>query len=309
MTVEVDGGDTTLSPDDAFTLLGNETRIGILRALWEAHEPYAEDNTVPFSVLYDRVGAEDSGNFNYHLGKLTDHFVRRTDDGYELTAPGFEVVRAVVAGGATENPVLEPTVVDATCVRCGRPIEIAYEDGTTWARCTGCEGYWRGEGGIFGFSLPPEGLRNRGPDGIFDATIVYSIHRFETMHNGVCPECGATVDASLDVCEDHDASDGICGTCGFYFQGIMTFVCDSCKFAWRSPSYAAAYRCPALISFYYDHGIGHVHSSWEAIRRGLEWHETLLSADPIRLRLTVILDEDELHLTLNDTGIVIGIDR
>lgn len=297
-----------IPPDEAFVLLGNGTRVGILQALWEAYDPYATNNGVPFSALYDRVESGDTGNFNYHLGKLTDHFVRQTDEGYELTASGFEIVRAVVAGGSTENPVLEPTVIEETCARCGNPVEIAYGDGTTWAQCTVCEGYWRGDGELFGFSLPPEGLRERGPEEILDATIVYSIHRFETMNDGVCPVCAGAVGASLDVCEDHDAGDGICDTCGFHYQGIITFVCDSCKFAWRSPGWAPVHCHPATVSFYYDHGVEHVQSSWTAIRRGFEWREKLLSSNPIKLRITVSHERDELDATLDETGTVVDVE-
>lgn len=74
MTGEAD--DAVLAPDDAFAVLGNETRLGILRALWDAYNPQETDNSVPFSEFYDRVGFDDTGNFNYRLGKLTGDFVR-----------------------------------------------------------------------------------------------------------------------------------------------------------------------------------------------------------------------------------------
>ncbi|WP_254545031.1 winged helix-turn-helix domain-containing protein [Halomarina pelagica] len=305
-----DDGTSALSPDGAFTLLGNATRMGILRALWEAYDPYAADNAVPFSELYDRVGIDDTGNFNYHLGRLIDHFVRRTDGGYELATPGFAIVRAVIAGTATENPILDPAVVDATCGRCDSPVEITYEDGTVWARCTECEGYWpQRDGRIFGFGLPPEGLRNRESDEIFDATIAYSIRRFETMSDGVCPACGGTVDASLAACEDHEVGYDLCDACGFYFLGILTFVCESCKFAWRSPSWAPVHRHPAVVSFYYERGIEHASVSWEAICRSFEWREELLATDPTRLRITVPHRGDELRVVLDETGTVVEVDR
>jgi hypothetical protein len=311
MTAEInDDGDRdadTRPPDRVFALLGNETRIGIVRALWEAYDPYADD-AVPFSTLFERVGADDTGNFNYHLGKLTEHFVRRTDDGYELAPPGFEVVRAIVAGTATETPALAAAAVDATCRRCGSPVEITYEDATTWARCTGCEGYWPDRGGeIFGFSLPPQGLRERDPDEILHATIVYSIRRFETMSDGVCPACGGTVDAALAVCDDH-APDGVCDACGSSFLGVLTFVCDSCKFAWRSPSYAAVSNHPALVAFYYDHGVEHVPATWAAISRGLDWEEERLATGPGPLRLTVTHDGDRRRFVLDETGTVVAVD-
>jgi hypothetical protein len=297
-----------LSPNEAFVLLGNETRIGILQALWENYDPYAADNTVSFSALYDHVGGGDSGNFNYHLQKLTNHFVRKAADGYKLTASGFEIIQAVIAGAVTESPTLEAATVDATCTRCENPVVIAYKDGSVWAQCSECSGYWQGDGELFGFSLPPEGLRDRGYNEIFDATITYSIHRFETMNNGVCPECAGVVTASLTVCEDHDAGKDICETCGFHYLGTITFVCNSCKFVWRSPSWAPVLCHPVVASFYYDHDIEYVTGSWGAIRRSLEWREELLSTDPVTLRITIPHEEDELHVILNETGTVIDVE-
>lgn len=296
-----------LSPDEAFDLLGDETRIGILHALWEMYDPHAEDNSVAFSSLYDHAEGRDSGNFSYHLQKLTDQFVRKTADGYMLTPSGFEIIQAVIAGAATERPTLDPTTVDATCPRCECPVLIAYEDGSIWAWCSGCSGYWRGNGTFFGFSLPPEGLRNRNADEIFDATIAYSIRRFETMCDGVCPECAGVVTASLAVCGNHEADESICERCGFHYLGTITFVCDSCKFAWRSPSWAPLQYHPAVASFYYDHGIEHVTGSWDALRRSFDWDEKLLSTDPARLRITIVCENEAFHATIDERGSVVDV--
>jgi hypothetical protein len=73
---------------EAFATLGNETRLSILLALWEAYEPFVATNAVAFSELRERVGMRDSGQFNYHLDKLRGHFVRKTDAGYELRRAG-----------------------------------------------------------------------------------------------------------------------------------------------------------------------------------------------------------------------------
>lgn len=309
MATNGDEGETaTQSPDNVFGLLGDGTRLGILQALWERYDPEATDNTVTFSELFDRVDVADTGNFNYHLGRLTEHFVRRTDDGYELAAPGFKIVRAVVAGGVTGDPVLEPTPVDAACERCGGRMVISYEDGTIWVRCTACEGYWpRRSGELFGFGLPPAGLRDRTADEILDATIVYSIQRFETMTRGVCPECGGTVDAALSVCEEHDPGGGVCDACGSSFLGVVRFVCATCKFAWRCPSYAVVSHHPALVSFYDDHGVEHVSATWAAINRGLHWAEDLVSTDPTSLRLTVRHGEDRIRFLLDGSGAVVDV--
>ena len=45
MTHSPDGGEPfRLSPDKAFTLLGNGTRIEILQALWETYDPHVDEN-------------------------------------------------------------------------------------------------------------------------------------------------------------------------------------------------------------------------------------------------------------------------
>ena len=69
------------SPEAAFALLGDETRVGILQALGET-----PDEPVPFAELQGRVGMRDSGGFNYHLGKLRGSFVRRTEVGEALAS-------------------------------------------------------------------------------------------------------------------------------------------------------------------------------------------------------------------------------
>jgi DNA-binding transcriptional ArsR family regulator len=125
MTTDADKGDTSLSPDEAFGLLGNDTRVGIMRALWDAFESGTNDNELTYSELFERVDYDDSGNFSYHLEKLTGPFIRQTDLGYELKQTGINVVRAVLAGTMIDDPVLGPTAVDATCPLCDAPIEIS----------------------------------------------------------------------------------------------------------------------------------------------------------------------------------------
>ncbi|MFQ3295876.1 MAG: DNA-binding transcriptional ArsR family regulator, partial [Halobacteriales archaeon] len=105
-----------LDPAEAFAAIGNETRLAILEAIWEANE-----RPVAFSDLRETVGMRDSAQFNYHLQQLTDGFVvkvdpneadprgtpssnRRSDGGYDLRNAGEKVVRSVLAGTFNEHP-------------------------------------------------------------------------------------------------------------------------------------------------------------------------------------------------------------
>lgn len=81
-----------LAPHEAFAVLGNETRLAIVLALEGTDDPIA------YSELKRQVGVYDSGRFNYHLERLLDHFVERTEGGYRPRVVGTRVARAVTAG-------------------------------------------------------------------------------------------------------------------------------------------------------------------------------------------------------------------
>ncbi|MFB6220087.1 MAG: winged helix-turn-helix domain-containing protein [Halolamina sp.] len=107
-------------PTDALAVLGDETRVAILRALAEADEP------LPFSDLRRRAGIEDPGRFNYHLSALREYFVREADGGYALRHAGSRVVAAAGvaetetrshAGG--DDELLQNGDDPETCPVCG----------------------------------------------------------------------------------------------------------------------------------------------------------------------------------------------
>jgi len=49
-----------VSPEEAFALLGNDTRVGILQALWDAFESSKGDNDVSYSELFERTPVGES---------------------------------------------------------------------------------------------------------------------------------------------------------------------------------------------------------------------------------------------------------
>ena len=95
---------TGVAPEEAFSALGHEIRVAILRTLWEAE-------TAAYSEVKERVGVRDSGQFNYHLGKLVDHFVERTVEGYHLSEAGQQTMQAIHAGIFDELPAFWPDAI------------------------------------------------------------------------------------------------------------------------------------------------------------------------------------------------------
>jgi len=105
-------------PTDALAVLGDETRIAILRALAEAEQP------LPFTELRRRADIDDAGRFNYHLSKLREYFVREEDGGYTLRHAGSRVVAAAgVAGNVPDEPLNDiensPDEESDECPVCG----------------------------------------------------------------------------------------------------------------------------------------------------------------------------------------------
>ncbi|ELY89161.1 hypothetical protein C483_14460 [Natrialba hulunbeirensis JCM 10989] len=62
-------------PADPFKPLGNETRLEILRVLYDHLQSSSREATLSYSTLRSEVGIEDKGNFNYHLRQLDGLFV------------------------------------------------------------------------------------------------------------------------------------------------------------------------------------------------------------------------------------------
>lgn len=305
---------------EAFGLLGNETRLAILLALWEAYDPTATGGIVPFSELRERVGMRDSGQFNYHLDKLDDHFVRKTDGGYTLRPAGLKLVQTVIAG-AGRGGTLEPTEIDVPCHLCGATTVITYQDGWLYQLCTECDGGFGAkedypEGILFGEPFPVAALSNRSPEEVFSAG-VFRLHQVMTMKmGGLCPRCSGVVESSVLVCEDHDASPGdVCPSCGNMSQLRIRWVCSVCKYRGGSSPSGAMMTHPQVMAFYQERGIdmGYNVNNFESSKQLLELmrdHEQeLLSTDPLRVRVTVRYSGDVLRLVLNEEMNVIEVNE
>lgn len=301
--VEPDGSEPP-SPDEAFALLGNETRVAILRALWDAFESGTSDNDVPYSRLFEQAPIDDSGNFSYHLEKLIGPFIRQTDEGYELKQTGINVVRAVIAGTVIDNPAFGPTRIDVACPLCDAPVEVAYEDELLAASCTACEGTmrWNEDSGFLSLGLiPPAGIDQRPVEEAFRAAITYTFHEFAAFRDGVCPHCASPVEKSVDVCTNHAPGAGTwCPTCDRANMADVWMVCSTCKRSVFPAVRRVVLTHPTVTAFYHEHGIDHRFASWETVVRSAGIEEELVSEDPLRMRFTVSAGDDDLRLTLDD---------
>lgn len=302
-----DDGERPLPPDDAFAVLGNDTRVEILRTLADASEPLA------FSELRDRVGMRDSGQFHYHLDKLVDHFVSQSDDGYALRRAGERVIEAILSGAVTESPVIEPTAIDRPCPYCGAPIEVSYRQEWLARTCTECAGgvgksadendmlpAELEEGYLGGFMLPPAGVQGRTIAKVVETAEMWSFLEIFALNNDICPRCSGTVEHSIQVCTDHDVTDGLCDECGYRFAVMLDYTCTNCVCSLRNAAGTRVIVTTAFLSFVTAHGLN-PHSPSRELHQVVASHdEEVVSTEPFEGRFTFTIDGDALTLTVDE---------
>ncbi|WP_254861937.1 winged helix-turn-helix domain-containing protein [Halovivax gelatinilyticus] len=296
----VDGADRSvlsctdcLDPAEAFALIGNETRLSILEALWAADE-----RPVSFSALRRAVGMRDSAQFNYHLQQLEGHFVRNvepgdggaseesTASGYDFKHAGEKVVRSIIAGSFNEHPSVEPFSVEGSCVACDGPLLARYVEEHLSISCEAC-GHGHGE-----YQFPPGGLNDRTTAEIEDAFDQRVRHLHCLAADGVCPECSGRMETRVVE------SDGAC------CLGVGTRVDHECVQCGHTLCSAPGLRLldhADVVSFHRERGV----SLDEQPYWTLPWcvadaYTELLDRDPARLRVRMPLDGDELHVTLTE---------
>lgn len=296
---------------EAFELLTNETRLAILLALWEAYDPNVAENALPFSALRERVGARHSGQFNYHLGKLEGMYVTKSESGYSLRPEGLKLVGTVIAGTG-RGASLESSVIDAPCPLCGARTAVMFEDGWLYQVCTECEGGLGGtpghpKGSLFGEPFPPAAVAGRSPEEIFAAGVFRLLQVIEMKRGRLCPRCSGMVNQTVEVCETHDSERGApCEACGHTTEVRVKWICSVCKYRGGSSPASTLISHPAVVAFYDDHGIdlwfdSHDFERAKEVLGRIRSHQNeLISTDPLRIQVTVTVDDDELRLTIDE---------
>lgn len=271
------GSADALDPADAFALVGDETRLGILEALWRLETP------ARFSEIRDHVGTATSSRFNYHLGELTEQFVRRTEDGYELRTAGRKVVQAVVAGSFTDHSE-RPIDIEDPCVRCGHELRAEYSDEMLTITCPAC-GHGHGQ-----YSFPPGGLNGRTDQEILHAFDQRVRHLHCLAKDGVCPACGGRVETVIEEKEP----------CCLGVTLRATHRCRQCDREVCSAVGLALLDQSDVVSFYDDHDISLSETPYWQFRWCVDDDPVSLeSRNPTRLRVVISEDEEKLIVDLD----------
>ncbi len=269
-----------VAPAEAFSVVGNETRLSILEALRQA-----DDRPVRFSDLRETVEMRDSAQFNYHLQQLTDQFVVNTDDGYDLRYAGKKVVRAVIAGEFNQNPRWGPHELDADCVTCGGSLVAVYEDECIAIDCPDC-GHPHGE-----YPFPPGGLTDRDRDEVMRAFDQRVRHLHCLAADGVCPECSGKMTSHVERE----------GDCCIGSDIRVEHVCQQCGHSLCSAIGLVLLDQSDVVHFHREHGVDlngtpYWELPWCVSDRDTEVHST----DPLSVTVTIELADERLAVTIDD---------
>lgn len=148
-----------LPPEDALSLLGNDTRASILWTLSDARGGSGPPAILRFSELRRRAAPDvGSSQFNYHLQKLVGTFVERvepstkdsdaqpvsemariSEEGFRLRPEGTTLIRTIRGWSVAGEATVTPFELDMTCHHCQTPLVAEYSSAIFAIRCPDCE--------------------------------------------------------------------------------------------------------------------------------------------------------------------------
>jgi len=279
--------DSEVELERLFKLVANDTRIDILRALWEVRT--AGDGDASFSELRERVGVSDGGRFNYHLGKLIPEFVRKREEGYALSHTGAKLIGDVVSGTYTktaETSVRPVVVSDCHMSDCDGNTKVQYREGVLRFHCDTCD---RTPDEV---PAPPVVFESAGAQDVPETGSRFSLMTAERVNRGFCHLCDGAIEQT--VARFHpDFEPTLDGSVDVIHE------CQACGEWRRSGARGTLIGHPAAVSLLYDAGVDyrtvpHWEQTWLA-----EATERLVGEDPVRVAVTAPIGGTDRRFTLD----------
>lgn len=282
---------------DAFAALGDPTRIEILRAFAEAlrERDFDSPGIVPelsFSEIHKRVHVDSTSRLSYHLEQLDGTYLRSTAEGWKFTFAGDLVARLYLSAAYVGGVEFEPVAVDGVCPFCGaRSLQAVVDELVVFRECVDC-----GER-LGAMRVTPAQVENRDAGSLLASTDTRMITYFWRFREGVCMECGGTVDRQVRNVADETVPG----------EWIGVGECEQC---WRGlngplPFWLASH--PAVVAFHWEYGVDAlslgIDELLERRERG-DWVTERIAPD--EYEVTYHLEDAELRLSVDDT---LSVDR
>lgn len=275
------------SPADVFSVLSNPIRIQILTVLMEEDGASFETAAIPFSEIYERVDIKDSGQLNYHLSKLTGHFIQKTEAGYGFRHAGRKIVWAIRAGAVTGD-VEQTLEAPGSCYACGQETLIA-QTRNNWLRivCSACETPHTAN------PFPAGGISDRSAERTLNAFDRIVRARLSLAANRVCIECTSemTVRVSKETPEDWD------------IDAVLLYRCQHCGYWLTVPFGMVLLDHPQVSRFYRNHGFDpDQRPYWDISVCVNDELTAVVSEDPWRIQVETAVQEASFRAEMDASG-------
>lgn len=299
-----------LSSADVFDLLGHPVRLAILQELATHRRVYWQNAGLAFSDLRRAVEIRDGGNFNYHLDKLRECFVTKNEESeeYRITNAGLEIADALLAGqyGGRREVRFGP-VPWFSCPYCEECISAIYDQQTLRLECDD-------HGSIFGTTIPPSAADDRSMDELVWLALWDAQQDIDRAHEGICFHCWGRMNESLvtDQPIHHPQTGEVIAEQAYPAGGeriVVVFDCERCGTVFWIPPGGCLVHHPAVVSFYYDHGVDFPGGPKSDVTLIGSSGCTVETIDPLRVTLATRLDDEELRIVLDEQVNVATVER
>jgi hypothetical protein len=288
--------------NELFMLLGNGTRMKILRTLWDEFEIQAymtgSQSPLSFSEIRSRAAVSDSGNFNYHLDRLGDTFLEQVEDGYVLSPLGFRIMQSLEGHADFVERTIEPTELSTPCPFCASALLASYEREILRISCSTCEAL--GAGNVHLVRCPVTSISTDELTELIEMSVLRLLMQVNATRHGFCPACYSEVELSLSYCPDHETPHCDCGRRSPIGYDVH---CTSCRAGGSGPLIEQVFADPSTIGHFERHGLGPKTAGlWEYRVEFLErLDERITTAEPIEVSYEITIDDDESRVVATET--------
>lgn len=288
---------------DVFSLLADETRVDVLRAVARAQAEREGADAGPgqlrFSEIYDRVDVDGTSKLSYHLEKLTGTFLRKDGDTYAFTHAGETMVRFVLSGNYGSPPAAEATPVEGTCFHCeSSDLEAIIDEQFFFVRCPACERP------VTAYHVAPAQARGVSGAELVERVVERQTAELELVRRGTCPDCFGPLSTSVRSVPEGAVAEPI----SFLFVG----ECEACLRRISNPlPFLVAYH-PASVAFHWNAGVDvTTRGVWELAAELVagRWTADRSADNPAAYEVVYRRDDEVLRFHLDANATVTGTEQ
>jgi hypothetical protein len=266
-------------------LVSHETRAQTLVELAARQRESPHDEWLSFSELRRRVGHDDPGNFNYHLGRLRGSLVEQSESGYRLSAVGGEFVAVLLSSRFDPDSDVSVPDESVSCLLCSASAHPAAVDGRLLVECD--------EGHTFVATVGPDVFDGTPLIETLNVALFHALSDLRIATSGVCAMCDGPVERRSP--SNGDASSER--------TELFLFVCRRCGVSIQTPARLCVADHPHVTGLLYDHGIDVREQLWTVVADNLGPSRRVETAPP-RIAVSVAVEGEERTAFLDETATV-----